>query len=617
MKQGKQEIKQIPGGGHRGPSSHFQKVIEKPKDTKQTILRLWAYLKAFKFQLTLTLGLVLISTILNIINPYLMKIALDDYIISSYNRPALLHLVMIMIAIYLIASVISLFQQWMMVTVTQKAIRNLRADVFRQFQNLPVRFFDSRSSGDLMSRISNDIENISNTISSSFIELFSGVLSIAAVTVIMISINWQLALICLSILPLVMLLTRKLAKHTRKGFREQQKHLGTLNGIIEESISGQRVVQAFVKENEYINNFSDINVKLQKASRNANISAGFMGPIMNMMNNLNYAVTAFSGGVLATFGLVSIGTIAAFLTYTKQFSRPLNQMAQLYNTIQSAIAGAERVFEILDEKSEIEEAVDAQPLADKEGIIHGRVEIKDLHFRYKKDIPILKGISINANAGQTIAIVGPTGAGKTTIVNLLTRFYDYQSGSIKIDGKEIRTLKKDELRKSLGIVLQDTFLFSGTIKENIRYGKLEADDDEIMNAAKLANAHQFIHRMPLGYNSEVFEGGSKLSEGQKQLLAIARAILSDPAILILDEATSSVDTRTEIHIQEAMLKLMEGRTSFVIAHRLSTIKNADLILVMKEGMIVEQGTHHQLIENKGDYFEMHNNRFSSELQGAK
>jgi len=425
---------------------------------------------------------------------------------------------------------------------------------------------------------------------------------------VMITINWRLALICLCVIPLVFFLTKKIAKHTRKGFRDRQEHLGDLNGIIEESISGQRVIKAFTKEKELLKTFSKKNKLMQKASNKANIASGLMGPLMNMMNNLNYGVTAFAGGILAIYGMVSVGTIAAFLNYTRQFSRPLNQIAQLYTTIQSALAGAERVFAVLDEIPEFEDTEESLPLS----TVRGEVIFKNLHFRYLPDIPIIKGIDIHAKPGQTIALVGPTGAGKTTIINLLSRFYDFHKGSITIDGKNIRDIKKRDLRRNLGIVLQETFLFSDTVKENIRYGRLDASEEEIIEASKLANAHQFIHRMPHGYDTEVSEDGASLSQGQKQLIAIARAILSEPSILVLDEATSSVDTRTEIQIQEGMLKLMKGRTSFVIAHRLSTIKNADAILVMNDGQIIEQGTHRELMDSRGFYHNLYHSQFGND-----
>lgn len=593
------------GGG--GPGAHFARPKEKAKDSKATLLKLWGYLKSQKTGLIVVIFIVLITTALNIAGPYLMKYAIDNFISGTINLPGLAKVLVVMLAIYLVASGFTLLQQWVMIAVSQKAIKNLRRDVFHKYQTLTIHFFDTRTTGELMSRVTNDIDNVSNTISNSFLEIISAVLSITAVGTVMFLINWRLALICLGVIPIVVFLTKKIAKSTRKGFSDRQKHLGELNGIIEESVSGQRVIKAFTKEQELLATFSIRNKLMQKASNKANISSGVMGPMMNMMNNLNFGVTAFAGGVLAIYGMVSIGTIAAFLNYTKQFSRPLNHIAQLYTSIQAALAGAERVFAILDENPEFEDREDSLPLTD----VKGEVIFKDLHFRYLPDIPVIKGINLQAKPGQTIALVGPTGAGKTTMINLLSRFYDFHSGTITIDGKDIRKIKKKDLRSNLGIVLQETFLFSDTVKENIRYGRLDATDEEIIAASKMANAHQFIHRMPRGYDTQVSEDGANLSQGQKQLIAIARAILSEPAILVLDEATSSVDTRTEIQIQAGMLKLMEGRTSFVIAHRLSTIKNADAILVMNDGMIIEQGTHRELMDSRGFYHNLYHSQFGA------
>ncbi|MBN2511115.1 MAG: ABC transporter ATP-binding protein [Spirochaetales bacterium] len=594
-----------PGTGHGGPSGHLRGPVEKPKDTKETLIRLWKYLKAEKTGLVLAVSTVLATTILNILGPTLIGIAIDKGIMSGIDYHVLRTTVLALAGIYLAVTILSLIQEWIMIGVSQRAIRQLRTDIFHRFQLLSVGFFDSRHLGELMSRVTNDIENISNTLSSGFLELISGSLSIIAVTIVMLLLNWPLALVCLMVIPVVILITKTIAGKSRSGFRLQQKHLGSLNGLIEESISGQRVVKAFTKEKELTARFAANNKELQYSSRKAQIYAGFMGPIMNMMNNLNYGVTAFAGGLLSMFDLVSVGTIAAFLSYTRQFARPLNQIAQVYSSIQSAIAGAERVFEILDEPSEFTGA-ETTALS----TCRGDVDFKNLHFRYVPDVPVLQGIDIHCTQGQTIALVGPTGAGKTTIVNLLTRFYEYHQGTITIDGIDIRSIDRSSLRKTLGIVLQDTFLFSDTVKENIRYGRLDATDEEIIHAAKIANAHQFIHRMPKGYDTHVSESGANLSQGQRQLLAITRAVLSDPSILILDEATSSVDTRTELHIQEAMLKLMEGRTSFVIAHRLSTIKTADQILVMNQGRIVERGTHHELLGKGGFYHSLYKSQFT-------
>jgi len=400
-------------------------------------------------------------------------------------------------------------------------------------------------------------------------------------------------------------LNSAVAMQTRQGFREQQKTLGELNGIIEETITGQRVVKAFVREQAAMATFEVANRKLQRVATRAEIFAGFVGPMMNLVNNLGFAIIAGAGGWMALRGLATVGNIASFINYAREFGRPLNEIAQLYAHIQGAIAGAERVFEVLDEMPELADAPDAWPLEQ----VRGDVIFQDVCFGYEPDVPVLQEVSFHAEPGQTIALVGPTGAGKTTIVNLLTRFYDINSGRIAVDGKDIRQVKKADLRRQLGIVLQDTFLFSATVMENIRYGRLDATDEEVMAAARLANADPFIRRLPQGYQTVLSERGSNLSQGQRQLLAIARAILADPGILILDEATSSVDTRTEKHIQEAMLRLMEGRTSFVIAHRLSTIRDADQILVINGGRIIERGTHEELLAQRGFYHHLYMSQF--------
>jgi ATP-binding cassette subfamily B multidrug efflux pump len=436
-------------------------------------------------------------------------------------------------------------------------------------------------------------------------QFISSVLSVVGVVVVMCLINWRLALVSLVTAPLMVFLSGAVAMQTRKGFREQQATLGEMNGIIEETITGQRVVKAYVREQAAIDEFDVANRKLQRTATRAEIFAGFVGPMMNLVNNLGFAIIAGAGGWMALRGLATVGTIASFINYARQFGRPLNEIAQLYAQIQGAIAGAERVFEILDEVPELADAPDAQPLEQ----VMGDVVFEDVCFGYAPDVPVLKQVGFQAEPGQTIALVGPTGAGKTTIVNLLTRFYDINSGQIAIDGADIRRVKKADLRRQLGIVLQDTFLFSDTVMENIRYGRLDATDEEVIAAARLANADQFIRRLPQGYQTMLSERGGNLSQGQRQLLAIARAILADPGILILDEATSSVDTRTEKHIQEAMLRLMEGRTSFVIAHRLSTIREADNILVINGGRIIERGTHDELLAQRGFYHNLYMSQF--------
>jgi len=495
-----------------------------------------------------------------------------------------------------------------MVGASQRAIQEIRNDLFSKLQTLSLRFFDQRTHGELMSRLANDVENVSNVLTSSVTSLISSSLSVVGVAIMMFLINWRLAIVSLITIPLMMFLSRAIGKRTRAGFREQQETLGALNGIIEETVTGQRVVKAYVREQAAIEEFEEANTALRRASTKAQILGTTFGPLGNFVTNVGFAIVAGAGGWMAVQGLATVGTIASFVNYARRFSRPLNMIASLYNTIQSAIAGAERVFQIIDEVPELRDAPDALPLKD----VQGDVVFDDVCFGYLEDVPVLKNVSLHAEPGQTIALVGPTGAGKTTIVNLLTRFYDIDSGSICIDGKEIRQLKKDDLRRTLGIVLQDMFLFSGTVMENIRYGRLDATEEEVIAAARLANAHQFIHRLPQGYQTDLSERGSNISQGQQQLLSIARAILADPGILILDEATSSVDTRTEKHIQEAMLRLMEGRTSFVIAHRLSTIREADMILVINDGEIIERGTHEDLLAQRGFYHNLYVSQFKGQ-----
>jgi ATP-binding cassette, subfamily B, multidrug efflux pump len=491
--------------------------------------------------------------------------------------------------------------------VAQYAVRDMRKDLFGRMQTLPVRFFDQRSHGDLMSRLTNDMENIANILATSFSQFISSILSLVGVVVFMFALNVPLAVISLVVTPLTFLLTRAIAKRTRLGFRETQKNLGNLNGIIEETITGERTVKAFVREQTTVDEFSQVNTQLRKSALRARVLASFMGPLMNMVNNVGLAIVACSGGLLAVQGFVTVGEIAAFVNYAGRLSFPLNQIAQLFTSIQSALAGAERVFQLMDELPE-KDAPNAVPMEH----VKGDVTLNRVNFGYNADVPVLKEVSLHAEAGQMIALVGPTGAGKTTIANLLTRFYDVDSGSIHIDGQDVREVKKEDLRRKLALVLQDNFLFADTVMENIRYGKLEATDEEVKAAARLANADTFVHRLPHGYQTVLTERGSNLSQGQRQLLAIARAVLADPDILILDEATSNVDTRTEKHLQEALLRLMKGRTSFVIAHRLSTIRDADQVLVINGGEVIERGTHDSLLEQKGFYHRLYLSQFKGQ-----
>ncbi len=575
------------------------------KDAQGTLLRLWSYLRRQSAALIAVVLLVAASSGLNLVGPYLLGRAVDDYIIPG-DLPGLARIALIMLSVYLLAAFFSWLQIYLIAAAAQRTIRDIRNDLFSKMQTLSLRYFDKHPHGDLMSRLTNDVENINMVLSESVTQLISGVLTIVGVAAFMLWLNPTLAVISLVTIPAMMFVfTRWIGGHVRTGFRRQQSSLGTLNGYIEETITAQRVVKAYGREQDALAKFDTANRDLQKSAIHAQIFAGFMGPTMNMVNNLGLAIVAGVGGWMALQGLTSVGTIASFVNYARQFSWPLNQIANLYNSIQAALAGAERVFEVIDEQPEIVDAPDAIPLND----IRGDVMMEHVHFAYEPDVPVLKDVSLHAAPGSVIALVGPTGAGKTTIVNLLTRFYDIDSGRITIDGHDIRRVRKDDLRRQLGIVLQDTYLFTGTVMENIRYGRLDASDDDVIAAAKMANADAFIHRLPHGYATLLSERGSNLSQGQRQLLAIARAILADPRILILDEATSSVDTRTEQHLQEAMLRLMAGRTSFVIAHRLSTIRNADQIVVINHGEVIEQGTHAQLLAQGGFYHHLYTSQF--------
>jgi len=580
---------------------------ERAKNVRGTVLRIWKYMRKQKAGLAVTSLLVIAGSGLGLLGPYLMGRAIDQDIIQG-DLAGLARTAWWMLVVYAGSSLAMWLQAYVMSAVSQETVRDIRNDLFSNLQTLSLRFFDQHTHGELMSRLANDVENISTVLAESVTHLLSGALTLVGVAVMMLLINVRLGIVSLVVLPLMMLLTQYISKHTRQGFREQQESLGMLNGIIEETVTGQRVVKAYTREEQVISQFEVQNRRLQRAATRARIFAGTMGPISNFINNLSLAIVAGIGGWMAVSGAATIGTIVSFVSYARQLGRPLNEIANLYNSIQSAIAGAERVFEIIDQVPEVQDAPDALPL----GEVKGDVVFEDVTFGYDKDVPVLKQVSLHAEPGQTIALVGPTGAGKTTIVNLLTRFYDIASGSIRIDGADIRRLKKDDLRRQLGIVLQDTFLFSDTVMENIRYGRLDATDEEVIAAAKLANADQFIIRLPLGYQEPLSERASNISQGQRQLLAIARAILANPSILVLDEATSSVDTRTEKHIQEAMLRLMKGRTSFVIAHRLSTIREADLILVIDHGEIIERGAHRELLAQDGFYKHLYESQFKGQ-----
>ncbi|MCM3667937.1 ABC transporter ATP-binding protein/permease [Mesobacillus maritimus] len=595
--------------GPRGVSG----PVEKAKDWKGTLKRIWRYIEKQKAPLVASILFVILSTLLGLVGPYLIGVIVDEYIIPK-DLAGTIRWLVVLAVVYFLVALFTWLQSFMMVRVSLQTIRDLRQDLFEKFHSLSLRFFDKHSHGDLMSRVTNDIESLNAALNQSVIQIFSTVLMATGVTIAMFSLNWTLAIVSLLIIPLMMFTTKKIIKYSSNYFIKRQRDLGELNGIVEESISGSDVITLFGKEETVFNKFSVTNERLRHSAMSADMVSGFVGPTNNFINNLGLSLIIGVGAVMAVQGLTTVGVIAAFVTYSRQFYRPINQLSSLFNMFQSAIAGAERVFEVMDENPEIVDKKDARNVA----AFKGEVTFTNVDFSYEPRKPILKNIHFEAKAGEKIALVGPTGSGKTTIINLLMRFYDATSGEIKIDGYNLTDYKVRDLRKRIGIVLQDTYLFSGTILENIRYGRLEASDEEVVKAAKMASAHQFIKHLPNGYQTQINSGGSNLSQGQRQLLAIARAILADTDLLILDEATSSIDTRTEVEIQEGINELTKGRTSFVIAHRLKTIENADKILVIHHGELIEMGTHKELLERKGFYYQMYERQFgqSTTKEGA-
>lgn len=591
----------------RGRMPAGQQKIEKAKNPRGALMRLWMYLGVFKGGLILTLILVVAYTLLGLIGPYLMGRAIDQFI-ATKDLSGLVQVSIWMLVVYFLNNFFQAIAGWVMSGISQRALKNLRRDLFGHLQTLPLSFFDHRPAGELMSRLTNDIDAINQAVSQNVTTLLASVLSMIGILIAMFILDTWLALASLLVVPIMLWFTNFIAKYTRQGFRELQKHLGGLNGTMEEGISGARVVKAFRRNDSVMAEFRKHNEQVFKAGVYANNYALLLMPLTNVLGNFFVVVLAGLGGWLALQGLVSVGTIATFITYGQGYVNPLRQLANMYNSIQAALAGAERVFEIIDSPSEVDAAPDAASLS----TMRGDVKFEHVRFSYEPDRLILKDMTLEAKAGQTIALVGPTGAGKTTIINLLTRFYEINGGSISIDGRDIREINKVDLRHQLGLVLQDTFLFSGSVMENIRYGRLDATDEEVIEAAKLADADHFIRLLPNGYQTSLSERAANLSQGQRQMLAIARAILADPGILILDEATSSVDTRTEARIQKALLRLMEGRTSFVIAHRLSTIRDADQVLVINNGEIIEKGTHQELLDQRGFYHQLYVSQFKGQ-----
>ncbi|MEM1503522.1 ABC transporter ATP-binding protein [Domibacillus sp. 8LH] len=554
----------------------------------ETLKRIGRYLLKRKGKLMLTMVMVALSSALALSGPFLIGKAIDDYIASGNERGLLLLLAGLAL-VYVSYSAVSFLQNYWMVEIAQRTVYELRDDLFRHFHTLPISFFDKRRHGELMSRVTNDIDNISSTLNSSIIQVASGLLTLTGSIVVMLYLSPLLTAVTLLIIPLMFGGMKWITSRTGPRFKEQQRHLGELNGFIEEAISSRHIVKMFSREEDIIEEFMEKNERLREAGYLAQAYSGFIPKLMNVLNNAGFAVIALVGGVLALSGQATVGTIVIFTEYARQFTRPLNDLANQYNTMLSAVAGAERVFDIMD----TDEAVDSKK--GQTPLLSGEVVFDDVSFSYEEGKKTLSHVSFHALPGEMIALIGPTGSGKTTIMNLLVRFYEPDGGKILFDGIDSRDISGAALRSQMGFVLQDTVLFEGTVMENIRYGRLDATDEEVIEAARQANAHSFIERMPDGYDSMLKQDGSGISQGQRQLLAIARAILADPVLLILDEATSSIDTITELHIQEALGRLMKGRTSFVIAHRLNTIRRADQVIRLKNGGIQAIGSYEEIV----------------------
>ncbi|WP_032123442.1 ABC transporter ATP-binding protein [Clostridium amazonitimonense] len=646
-------------GERKGPMGHgpaMVRPVEKAKDFKGTIRRLMIYLRPRRLSIVVVFLFAILSTVFSIVSPKIMgkattklfegimsKMALGkllpqlDNLNKLASNPATAtkevtngldvvnskiseimnlnggkidfnyigSIILILICLYAISAVFSYIQQYIMAGVAQKTVFDMRKEAHEKLSRLPLKFFDAHTHGEILSCVTNDIDTVSSTLQQSLTQLITSVVTIIGVIVMMLTISPVLTLVTIVTLPLSVLVTTTIAKRSQSYFAKQQKTLGELNGHVEEMYTGHKIVKAFGHEEKSIKEFNEINEKLYNVGWKAQFISGIIMPLMNFINNIGYVLVCVVGGIFVTKKKIELGDIQAFIQYSRQFGQPIVQTANIVNILQSTVAAAERVFELLDEVEEIPDASGSEIIE----FPKGEVKFENVKFGYKEGVTLIEDMNIDVKKGQTIAIVGPTGAGKTTLVNLLMRFYEINEGKITVDGVDIRDLKRGDLRNIFGMVLQDTWLFNGTIRENIGYGRSEATEEDIINAAKAAHADHFIRTLPEGYDTVLNEEASNISQGQKQLLTIARAILADPSILILDEATSSVDTRTEIYIQKAMTELMKGRTSFVIAHRLSTIRDADLILVMKDGSIIEKGNHEELLAKAGFYGELYNSQF--------
>ena len=608
-----------PGGGFgRGPmGGQMGMPVQKARDFKGTMKRLLGYLKPRRLRLLTVFVMAVLSTVFSIVSPKILGQAttkLFEGVMMKYNHVPgagvdfeyIVQILLLLIGLYIFSAFFGYLQQYIMAGVAQKTVFDIRNDVNDKLARLPLKFFDSRTHGDILSRVTNDVDNISTTLQQSLTQVISSIVTIAGILIMMLTISPLMTLIALVTLPLSFIVTAMIARRSQKYFAAQQKELGILNGHVEEMYTGHQIVKAFGRERESIVKFDEINERLYHAGWKAQFVSGIIFPLMSFISNTGYVLVCVAGGILVMKKSIEIGDVQAFIQYSRQFTHPIIQTANIANIIQSTVASAERVFEILDEVEQIPDREDAKRIE----FPKGAVKFQNVQFGYKEDVTLIENMNIDVKPGQTIAIVGPTGAGKTTLVNLLMRFYETNAGKITVDGVDIRDLKRGDLRSMFGMVLQDTWLFNGTIRDNIAYGRAGATEEEIVRAAKAAYADHFIRTLPDGYNTILNEEASNISQGQKQLLTIARAILADPAILILDEATSNVDTRTELLIQKAMKALMKGRTSFVIAHRLSTIRDADLILVMNNGSIIETGSHDELLAKGGFYADLYQSQFS-------